>query len=1074
LTIFLRNQPHTVALLAVIIENELSKIVLEDSTPRVVRNIWRLVTLLNHRPAVVRCAARLAPVAACLPPQGTPWRTTVDADRNLLFGVLALQADLLTPGQFAEACSAWAGRKDSPLADLLVQHGLLTPADRADVDKLLGRKLARHGGDAKAGLAEVTTDQVRRSLAGINDPDVRQSLAPPTPPPEGPVLLATTDYLPEARDRYTLSRLHATGGIGRVWLARDASLGRDVALKELRPERAGQPALWARFLREAQVTGQLEHPGIVPVYEVGRRPDDQAPFYTMRFVRGRTFAESARDYHERRHRGAAAPLELRDLLTVFVTVCNAVAYAHSRGVLHRDLKPENVVLGEYGEVIVLDWGLAKLVGEREEGTPPLELATSGESVDGTVQGQVVGTPAYMSPEQAEGRLDVLDVRSDVYGLGAILYEVLTGQPPFTKSVAQDLLQQVVHEPPTPPHVFFPGVPKALEAICLKALAKKPGDRYGTAREMADEARRWLADEPVGAYRDPLTTRLTRWGRRHRTVTVSVAVLLFCTIVGLAVGAILINQERARVETERARAEANFRQARDAVDRYYTTVSESRLLGVPGLQPLRKELLQAAEEYYRDFLIEHGDDPAVQADAADAFFRIGWITQAIGRPADAVEPLQKATSLYQKLADDYPQRPDYRSEEASGHSALGLVALALHKIDEALREQREALAIRAALAKDNPGDVGAQAKLAITHRNLGDIYLQVGKTKEALAEWDKALALRTALLKAPASSDRRKTDWAGRRGWFLPIREDLVSLQMARARVLRETGHPQEALTVLRQARDVLDELQEEHSSDLRFLRLRGDLHNEEGTSYLDLGKLDEAERTYREAIRIFEGLIAGNPKVTAYRLSLADVELYHGWALRLTGQFAAADTAYRKTIELAEGMLADDPSSEDQSLLVAGLTQRGNLLFEEGRADDALPLLRRALEVNEINARKHPEMVYHQLNLSNALRGVGRAEAAIGHAAEALAAYERTRKIEAAFAATYPGSRYNLVCTLALMVRVVPPERRETIALEAIAELQKTLAAGYSNVTNIATDRDLDALRDRKDFQQLMKKLKEK
>src|SRR5262249_40637205 len=148
--------------------------------------------------------------------------------------------------------------------------------------------------------------------------------------------------------------------------------------KELRPERAGQPTLWARFLREAQVTGQLEHPGIVPVYEVGRRPDDQAPFYTMRFVRGRTLAEAARAYHERRRRGEAGRLELRELLTAFVSLCQAVAYAHSRGVLHRDLKPQNVVLGDYGEVMLLDWGLAKVTGETDAEGERAPVALAGE------------------------------------------------------------------------------------------------------------------------------------------------------------------------------------------------------------------------------------------------------------------------------------------------------------------------------------------------------------------------------------------------------------------------------------------------------------------------------------------------------------------------------------------------------------------------------------------------------------------------------------------------------------------------------------------------------------------------
>jgi hypothetical protein len=357
----------------------------------------------------------------------------MDADRNLLFGVLALQADLIDADRLARAAAQWATQKTRSLADVLVELGWLSADERSQVEFLLNRKLAKHGGDAKAGLAEVTTDQVRRSLAGVDDLDVRQSLAPPATTPQGHGLPATTEYAPEGRDRYTLSRLHATGGIGRVWLARDASLGRDVALKELRPERAGQPALWARFLREAQVTGQLEHPGIVPVYEVGRRPDDQAPFYTMRFVRGRTLAEAARAYHERRGRGEAGRMELRELLTAFVGVCQAVAYAHRRGVLHRDVKPQNVVLGDYGEVMLLDGGLAKVTGaadaEPDADRAPVALAGEGPR-DETMAGQVLGTPAYMAPEQAEGRLDLLEARADVYGLGAVLYEVLAGpQPP---------------------------------------------------------------------------------------------------------------------------------------------------------------------------------------------------------------------------------------------------------------------------------------------------------------------------------------------------------------------------------------------------------------------------------------------------------------------------------------------------------------------------------------------------------------------------------------------------------------------------------------------------------------------
>lgn len=250
----------------------------------------------------------------------------MDTDRNLLFGVLALQADLITPSGFVEACTLWASQKQTPLSELLVQRGWLTAEDRADVERLLQRKLIKHNGDARASLAEVASAAVRQSLASVAELDIEPLLDTAMTCADSPRgLPPTTDHRPQSWDRYTLTRLHATGGIGRVWLARDASLGRDVALKELRPEQADSPILGDRFLKEAQITGQLEHPGIVPIYEMGRRPEDQAPFYTMRFVRGRTLAEATAAYHQRRQRGEAGPLELRDLLGAFVDVCAARA-----------------------------------------------------------------------------------------------------------------------------------------------------------------------------------------------------------------------------------------------------------------------------------------------------------------------------------------------------------------------------------------------------------------------------------------------------------------------------------------------------------------------------------------------------------------------------------------------------------------------------------------------------------------------------------------------------------------------------------------------------------------------------
>jgi PAS domain S-box-containing protein len=412
-------------------------------------------------------------------------------DRNLLFGVLALQADLIDSHQFVEACTLWTSRKNVPLADLLIERGWIEPTDRLHVDYLLERKLKKHGGSARATLAWVPND-VKRSLAALEDADIQQSLTD-LPPSDGSDSDATVDYVLDLRERYTLAHLHATGGIGRVWVARDIQLGRDVALKELRPEHAGSTEQWARFLREAQITGQLEHPGVIPVYELSRRPEDHQPFYTMRLIKGRTLTEAVRSYYEKREPGQAHSVEWFPLLNAFVTVCNTVAFAHSRGVIHRDLKGQNVVLGDFGEVIVLDWGLAKLVerAEDESNAAPVIFDVPGSgTADLTTHGQTMGTPSYMAPEQAAGRVDLIDIATDVYGLGAILYEILTGRPPFHGPNTQEVLRQVREEEPLQPRLLCPGVPPALEDACLRALAKRPQDRFDSASTLGQKVQGW--------------------------------------------------------------------------------------------------------------------------------------------------------------------------------------------------------------------------------------------------------------------------------------------------------------------------------------------------------------------------------------------------------------------------------------------------------------------------------------------------------------------------------------------------------------------------------------------------------
>lgn len=307
--------------------------------------------------------------------------------------------------------------------------------------------------------------------------------------------LGTLNQASTTADRYDRLRLHATGGIGRVWLAHDSGIGRNIALKELRPEHSKDATLAARFLQEARITGQLEHPAIIPVYEMVDFSGERQPFYTMRFVNGRTLTAAARSFNERRLAGEADPVELPTLLNAFVTVCNAVAYAHSRGVIHRDLKGQNVILGDFGEVVLLDWGLAKLVGAQggEELNSAVVPHQTGRDSNHTLQGEMLGTPAYMSPEQASGRLDLIDFHTDVYGLGAILYEILTGAAPFSGGKVEEVLQKVREEAPKSPRQCWPNVPSELEALCLQSLAKRPEDRALTATSMGQQVQRWLGE-----------------------------------------------------------------------------------------------------------------------------------------------------------------------------------------------------------------------------------------------------------------------------------------------------------------------------------------------------------------------------------------------------------------------------------------------------------------------------------------------------------------------------------------------------------------------------------------------------
>jgi len=470
----------------------------------------------------------------------------MNADRNLLFGILAFQNNFIDRQALLTAFDRWTTDKSRLLADILVELGALNAEFRQLLDGLVAAHIKQHGNDAEKSLASVSSvgslrDELR---AALNDPDVEASLAHLSVDSAylhaASTLSWTAGTPTSAGTRFRVLRPHAHGGLGEVFVAEDQELHREVALKEIQDRFADDAVLRSRFLLEAEVTGGLEHPGVVPVYGLGSYADGR-PFYAMRFIKGDSLKGAIKAFHQAKAAGldpTERTAHLRTLLGRFIDVCNAMEYAHSRGVLHRDLKPGNIMLGKYGETLVVDWGLAKVIGRPEAHAQSDEKTLRPTSASGsaaTQMGHRLGTLQYMSPEQAMGQWDELGPTSDVYSLGATLYTLLAGQAPISADERMDMPGRVVKGDFPGPRTVDKDVPRALEAICLKAMAPKPAGRYRSPRALADDIERWRNDQPVSVHRDPFSRQLTRWVRNHKgtagAAVAAVVVLVFAAFVG---------------------------------------------------------------------------------------------------------------------------------------------------------------------------------------------------------------------------------------------------------------------------------------------------------------------------------------------------------------------------------------------------------------------------------------------------------------------------------------------------------------------------------------------------------------
>jgi serine/threonine-protein kinase len=866
---------------------------------------------------------------------------------NLLFGLVALQSGAVEADQLTEACAQWSADESKSLADRLVDRGCMTVEQKSLVEALVVEELDHHGGDAAAALAATVDGRFLEAvrdlpaIVGGDEVDLGATLAQVSNyEVVGPASVSED----ESSDRYTRTRLHAKGGMGQVWVARDATLGRQVALKELRPDSTDNSVVCSRFLYEAKITAQLEHPGIVPVYELGGGP---VPYYTMRFVNGRTLSEATRAYHKVRSAGTADSIGLIKLLSAFLGVCHAVAYAHSRGVIHRDLKGQNVILGDFGEVIVLDWGIAKQIGPLSDGQaksiaePPDVLAAggtdrdapdglslqdtlsardaaqtssdhseavrvrprfdSGAGLEGTLHGQLLGTPGFMAPEQAGGQLDEIDERTDVYGLGAVLYEILTGTPPFKGKKTIEILRQVQEHPPEPPHEVNPTLDRTLQAICLKALAKRKEDRYSSATELANDIERYLADEPVRACPDPLSRKAMRWARRHRTAVATAAGLLVTSVIALSVGTVMVTRERNE-------ADLRGKQARQAVDDMYTKVAENWL--EDRLDPLQTEFLEKTLAHYQTLTGQAARNPAVQLENGSAFQRMGEIHRKLGRLEAANDAFRRALDLLEPL--------------------------------NAAR----------------PGDGAIRRALGLTRTRLGDLLVRQGHNDQAEPLYQQAIALQEAQIDRPnpAVEDR----------WLLG------RSNKSRADLLRRKGDFAGARLVYQQA---IFTLQRAADADPKLSDVRNDLALAEdalGQLLMEMGETRLAEEGFRRAMRALEPLVAQFPTIPRFREALVKASNSLGMIEQADGRWADSEAHYRRELDQAERLTQDFPDRpEFRRELARGWTNLGGLLAEQSRAPEAEAALRRAISLNADLTSKQPADVQVRLDLAKCRNNLG-------------------------------------------------------------------------------------------------------
>jgi tetratricopeptide (TPR) repeat protein len=724
------------------------------------------------------------------------------------------------------------------------------------------------------------------------------------------------------------------GGMGVVYEAEQISLGRRVALKVLPFAAALDQRQLQRFKVEAHAAAQLHHTHIVPVFTVG--VERGVHFYAMQFIAGRTLAEVIRELRhldgarEARAQPAAddpaSPLTagssnrtrsfFRAVAELGIQAAEALEYAHSLSVIHRDIKPANLLIDARGSLWVTDFGLAQFHAE-----PGL-----------TITGDLVGTLRYMSPEQALGRRGIIDYRTDIYALGATLYELLTLTPAFPGDDRQQLLRQIADEEPIAPRRHNPTIPRELETIVLKAMAKEPESRYATAQNLAEDLRRFLESKPIKARRPSLAERAAKWARRHMALVTAALVVLMIAVASLATSTVLI--ARARSDAQRQRDEA-----RRAVDAMYTQVAEKWLAQQPKLEAIQRDFLIKALGYYQQFSRQQSSEPHLRQETAQAYYRVGQIQSKLGRHAEAEKAYHEALNMQEELMRRFPSASECRRDAAASHAGLGFLLRTTGRSEEAIRFLHQAIDLQTKVVDDFPGDPGHRSLLARHLLSLSQVLLVESQFDDAERAARSGLEICRALnTEFPGQTENRRV-----------LAQSLDTL----GGILSDRGRPAEGVQLGREAVDVLQKLAAESPpgpNDRLWLAV---VYGNLGNRLDKINQRPDALDTLQRSATLMKKLVADFPSHPMFRHLLTLYQTNLGETLRFSGQTQKALEVAKEARTAGEALAAEHPDAVEYREQLGRIENMlGQLWAAAGRFVEAEESFAKALVVFEKLAAK--------------------------------------------------------------------------------------------------------------------------